>query len=132
MSKSCLDVKLNIKPVFCLFSHKYYYEGPCRMTGGDALQPGFDDVLNAKIVKGVMADLRASCPDDACTLLESAAVTATDDWDIDDGFPEKLMEDDVTADAYFVLTLFGADRVWREFGRKCKNPSSYARTSGTL
>lgn len=122
MSKSCLDVKLNIKPVFCLFSHKYYYEGPCRMTGGDALQPGFDDVLNAKIVKGVMAGLRASCPDDACTLLESAAVTATDDWDIDDGFLEKLMEDDVTADAYFVLTLFGTDRVWREFGRKCKKP----------
>ena len=58
MSKSCLDVKLNMKPVLCLFSHKYYYEGPCRMTGGDALQPGFDDVLNAKIVKGVMADLR--------------------------------------------------------------------------
>lgn len=120
MKKRCLDVKLNVKPVFCMFTHKYYYEGPCRMTGGEGLKPGFDDVLNGQIFKGVMNGLKASCPDDVCNVMEPNVVTTTDDWEMKDSYIEELLKDESETDVYFVLTLFGADRIWREFGRQSK------------
>ena len=43
------DVKLNVKPIFFCMEHKYYYEGPCRMASGQALEPGFDAMVNGKI-----------------------------------------------------------------------------------
>lgn len=30
--RSAKDVKLVVKPVFFAMEHKYYYEGPCRMS----------------------------------------------------------------------------------------------------
>ena len=30
--RSVKDVKLVVKPVFFAMEHKYYYEGPCRMS----------------------------------------------------------------------------------------------------
>lgn len=122
MEKKCLDVRLNVKPVFCVFSHKYYYEGPCRMTGGEGLQPGFDDALNGQIIKGVSKGLSFACPEDVCNLMEPNIVTSTDDWEMKDEYLETLLHEQEKVDVYFVLTLFGADRVWREFGRKCKKP----------
>lgn len=122
MIKRCVDVKLNVKPIFILFSHKYYYEGPCRMAGGEALEPGYDDNLNANIVKGVMAGIGHACPDSFAHVMNPGIVTATDDWDIKDEYFETLLEDSDEADAYIVLTLFGADRIWREFCRRCNKP----------
>lgn len=122
MEKKCLDVRLNVKPVFCLVTHKYYYEGPCRMAAGEALQPGFDDVLNGQIVKGILKGLSFACPDDVCNIMEMNAVTATDDWEIKDSYIDDLLKDQEITDVFFVFTAFGADRLWREFGRKCKKP----------
>ena len=48
MKRSVTDVKLNVKPVFIGFEHQYYYEGPCRMAGGDAIKPGFDAIVQGK------------------------------------------------------------------------------------
>ena len=39
MIKQSMNVKLNVKPIFVMFAHKYYYEGPCRMSGGETLNP---------------------------------------------------------------------------------------------
>lgn len=105
-----------------MFAHRYYYEGPCRMAGGEAIQPGFDDVLNGQILKGVMGGLKAACPDDICHVMEPNAVTVTDDWEMKDAYMKELLREESETDVYFVLTLFGADRIWREFGHRCKKP----------
>ena len=71
MEKKCLDVRVNVKPIFCMLSHKYYYEGPCRMAGGDALQPGFDDILNGQISNGILKGLGFACPEDVGNVMEA-------------------------------------------------------------
>jgi hypothetical protein len=53
MKRSVMDSALNIKPIFIGFEHLYYYEGPCRMGGGDAIQPGFDEIAQAQMCKGL-------------------------------------------------------------------------------
>jgi hypothetical protein len=122
MEKKCLDVRVNVKPVFGFVTHKYYYEGPCRMAGGDALQPGFDDILNGKIAQGVMTGLGYAAPPDVCNIMEMNAVTSTDDWELKDSYIDELLREQEQADVFFVFSAFGADRMWREFGRKCKKP----------
>lgn len=57
MIKHVTDVKLNVKPVFIGFEHKYYYEGPCRMAGGEAIEPGYDGMVNGMIYKGFIEGL---------------------------------------------------------------------------
>ena len=122
MEKTCLDVRLNVKPIFCFLSHKYYYEGPCRMAGGEALQPGFDDILNGQISNGLQKGLGFACPEDVCTVLDANIVTVTDDWEMKDAYLETLLKDQEKTDVYIVFTAFGSDRLWREFGRACKKP----------
>ncbi len=122
MEKKCLDVRVQVKPVFCHMVHKYYYEGPCRMAGGEALQPGFDEVLNGKITDGILTGLKFACPADVGTVLEPNIVSVTDDWDMKDEYLDQLLKDQDQTDVYVVFTAFGADRLWREFGRKCHKP----------
>ncbi|MCD7927441.1 MAG: fucose isomerase, partial [Oscillospiraceae bacterium] len=122
MEKKCLDVRVNVKPIFCVLSHKYYYEGPCRMAGGEALQPGFDDVLNGQISNGIQTGLKYACPEDVGVVMEANTVTVTDDWDMKDEYLEALLREQEKTDVYFVFTSFGSDRLWREFGRRCGKP----------
>ncbi|MGI6071891.1 MAG: hypothetical protein ACOX75_02590 [Lachnospiraceae bacterium] len=122
MEKTCLDVKVNVKPIFCFFAHKYYYEGPCRMTGGDALQPGFDDILNAQIQSGILKGLGFACPEDIATVMEANVVTVSDDWDMKDAYMDELMKEHEQVDVYVTFCSFGADRLWREFGKSCNKP----------
>lgn len=53
MIKHVTDVKLNVKPVFIGFEHKYYYEGPCRMAGGEAIEPGYDGMVNGMFTRAL-------------------------------------------------------------------------------
>lgn len=122
MEKKCLDVRINVKPIFCFLSHKYYYEGPCRMAGGDALQPGFDDILNGQISGGIMKGIGFACPEDIGVVMEPNIVTVTDDWDMKDEYLETLLHEQEKTDVYIIFTSFGSDRLWREFGLKCKKP----------
>ncbi len=122
MEKKCLDVRVNVRPVFCFLSHKYYYEGPCRMAGGDALQPGFDDTLNGQIQNGILAALTHCADPGVATVLPAAAVTVTDDWDMKDEYLDALLRGREETDVYLVFSSFGADRLWREFGRRCGKP----------
>lgn len=122
MNKKCLDVRVNVKPIFCFISHKYYYEGPCRMAGGDALKPGFDDILNGQIQNGLGMAMKYACPEDIAVLMEPNVVVTTDDWDMKDEYMEELMRDHDSVDVYIIFTSFGSDRIWREFGKACKKP----------
>ncbi|MBQ7447569.1 MAG: fucose isomerase, partial [Eubacterium sp.] len=85
MIKKVLDIKLNVKPVFIMFAHKYYFEGPCRMTGGEALQPGFDSIVNGAIFNGTMEGINFSMPD-CVNVMEPVFMEPTCDWDIKDAY----------------------------------------------
>ena len=122
MVKKCLDVKVNVKPVFCFLSHQYYYEGPCRMAGGDALQPGFDDILNGQIQNGVSMGIKYACPPDIANVMDPNVVITTDNWDMKDEYMAELMKDHDDVDVYIIFCSFGSDRIWREFGKKCESP----------
>ncbi len=114
MLKSCAEIKLNVKPVMVFFAHKYYYEGPCRMAGGDAIQPGFDEILNGHMKQGIMADVKKHMPD-CVNLLEPVEVEVTDDWDIKEEYFETLLEGRDEVDVYLATNSFGADNVFNEF-----------------
>ena len=121
MIKNVMDVKLNVKPVFVMFAHKYYYEGPCRMAGGDALQPGFDTMVNGAIFNGTMEGMKFAMPD-CINLMEPAYLETTCDWDIKDEYFEKLLADREEVDVYLASGAFGADQVFNEFAVRCKKP----------
>jgi len=92
------------------------------MASGEALKPGFDDIINGQIVKGISTGLGYACLDDVCNVMEANIVTATDDWEMKDSYLDDLMKDQADVDVYFIFTAFDADRMWRGFGRKCKKP----------
>ena len=79
MKRSVTDVKLNVKPVFIGFEHQYYYEGPCRMAGGDAIKPGFDAIVQGKMLKGFLANVQKYVAATGANVLEPAVVCCTDD-----------------------------------------------------
>ena len=92
MMKKVLDIKLNVKPVFIMFAHKYYYEGPCRMAGGEALEPGFDTMVNGAIFNGTMEGMKYAMPE-CVNLMEPVYLETTCDWDIKDEYFEKIFAD---------------------------------------
>jgi len=92
------------------------------MSAGEALEPGFDDIVNGQIMKGILKGLDAACPDDVCNVMDMNVATVTDDWEMKDSYIEDLLKEQENTDVFFVFTGFGADRLWREFGRKCKKP----------
>lgn len=81
MIRKCMDVKLNVKPVFVMFAHKYYYEGPCRMTGGDSLQPGFDSIVNGAIFQGTMEGIKHVMPE-CVHIMEPVFLETSCDWEV--------------------------------------------------
>ncbi len=121
MIKQSMNVKLNVKPVFVMFAHKYYYEGPCRMSGGETLNPGFDSMVNGAIFNGTMEGIHYAMPE-GVNLMEPVMLETTCDWDIKDAYFEKLLEDNSEVDVYLASGAFGADTVYNEFVVRCKKP----------
>lgn len=121
--RSAKDVKLVVKPVFFAMEHKYYYEGPCRMSSGDALEPGFDAIISGKIYQGMQKALDFNLRNDArFEVLEPAVIRTTDDWDIKEEWFESALADDHIVDFYLVNTAFGANTVIEEFALRTKKP----------
>ena len=116
-----MNTKLNVRPIFVMFSHKYYYEGPCRMAGGDAIQPGFDPIVNGHIIQGNMAQIKKAMPD-CVNLLEMKTVEVTDDWDIKEEYFETLLSGREETDVYLASNTFGADAIFNEFCVRAKKP----------
>ena len=57
------DIKLNVRPIYIDFCHRYVYEGPCRFGKGDELTYEFDQAMNAENFKKYVADLKANMPE---------------------------------------------------------------------
>lgn len=121
MIRNCLNVKLNVKPVFVMFAHKYYYEGPCRMAGGDGLQPGFDSIVNGAIYNGTMEGMKYAMPE-CVNLMEPVYLETTCDWDVKEEYFETLLADQQDVDVYLATGAFGADTVFNEFAQRCGKP----------
>ncbi len=122
MKRSVTDVKLNVKPVFIGFEHQYYYEGPCRMAGGDAIKPGFDAIVQGKMLKGFLANVQKYVAATGANVLEPAVVCCTDDWDIKDAYFEEMLADEARTDLYVVMSNFGANQVLVEFCCRTSKP----------
>ena len=121
MIRKCMDVKLNVKPVFVMFAHKYYYEGPCRMTGGDSLQPGFDSIVNGAIFQGTMEGIKHVMPE-CVHIMEPVFLETSCDWEVKEEYFETLLKDQHEVDVYLAAGAFGADTVFNEFAQKCGKP----------
>ena len=121
MIKNITDIKLNVKPLFSMFSHKYYFEGPCRMAGGEALQPGFDSMVNGAIFNGTMEGMKFAMPD-CVNLMEPVYLETSCDWDIKDAYFEKLLQDNHKVDVYLATGQFGADQIFNEFAQRAGKP----------
>lgn len=117
------DVKLNVKPIFFCMEHKYYYEGPCRMASGQALEPGFDGMVNGKIYQGFSQAIDFNLRnDERFCVLEPVIIKSTDDWDIKEEWFEAMLADDNTADFYLISTAFGSNTIIEEFALRTKKP----------
>ena len=62
MIKKASEITLKVRPIALTIEHRYYYEGPCRFGQGEALQPGFDRLLNSQIAEEFMGYLKSSAP----------------------------------------------------------------------
>lgn len=122
-TRSIDTVKLNVKPIFFSLEHQYYYEGPCRMAGGDALKPGFDAMVNGKIYKGFEQAIEFNLRnDERFDVLDPVIIRATDDWDIKEEWFEEMLADDNIADFYLVNTAFGTNTIMEEFVLRTNKP----------
>lgn len=117
------DVKLNVKPIFFCMEHKYYYEGPCRMASGQALEPGFDAMVNGKIYDGFEKAIQFNLKnDERFDVLDPVIVKSTDDWDIKEEWFDEMLADDNVADFYLVSTAFGSNTIVEEFALRTSKP----------
>lgn len=104
-----------------MFSHQYYYEGPCRMSGGETLVPGFDTIMNGNIRRGNMNQIKAVMPD-YVELLPEVSIEVGCSWDIKEEYFDELLKDQDRVDVYLAANTFGADNVFNEFAQRCKKP----------
>lgn len=117
------DVKLNVKPIFFSMEHQYYYEGPCRMSAGEALEPGFDSIINGRIYKGFQQALDFNLRNDPrFNVLDPYILKSTDDWDIKEEWFEAMLEDESDTDIYLINTAFGTNTILEEFVLRTKKP----------
>ena len=122
MKKSVMDIRLNIKPIYIGFEHLYYYEGPCRMAGGEAIQPGFDAVLQGKMYKGFLGNIDKYLSDEKFNILKPSTTKGFDDWVLSDEMVDTLLVDDHETDVYLVSSNFGANTILEEFCTKTEKP----------
>ncbi|MGN1004159.1 MAG: fucose isomerase [Oscillospiraceae bacterium] len=121
MIRSCMDVKLNVRPVFVNCAHKYYYEGPCRMSGGETLQPGFDSIVNSARMRETLETIEKMMPE-CVELMEPVSVECSDDWEVKEEYFETLLKDRDRVDVYLASNNFGADAIFNEFCLRCQKP----------
>ncbi|MEA4853437.1 MAG: fucose isomerase [Christensenella sp.] len=128
MIKKASEEKLNVKPVFIALVHKYFYEGPCRFGKGDALQPGYDEILEREMYKQFQKDVKEYMPQEV-NLLAPVYVERTDDWNQEEAMYEKIMEDNEKTDLYLFRTYIGRNEIVLETAQRTHKPVTVVPTS---
>lgn len=114
-------VKLNVRPIYIGFVHKYYYEGPCRFAEGEALTKEFDIMFNQQDYQDVIERVETMMPDEV-NLLEPIYVERSDDWESREEMFEAMAKDIGEVDLYFITVNIGRDDIVIEFAQRYNKP----------
>lgn len=115
------DIKLNVRPIYIDFCHRYVYEGPCRFGKGDELAYEFDQAMNAENFKKYVADLKANMPE-WVNLMDPIEVQRTDDWRIPNEMLETMAADYQEVDYYLYNDGARCGDVMLEFSLRYPKP----------
>ena len=115
------EVVLNVRPVVIGFEHLYYYEGPCRFGKGEALQPGYDRLVNAQKTEEFMANLRRYAPE-GVNIMDPVCGSRTDDWDNSEEMWDRFKEAILPADYLVVFCDIGVDELTIEMCQRFRKP----------
>ena len=80
MIRKACDIKLYVRPVLLGIQHRYFYEGPCRFGKGEALQPGYDRIMNEQLFDAFLTNVKDCLPEGA-EMLEPVRIGRTDNWE---------------------------------------------------
>ena len=128
MIRKASDIKLKVLPVLFGMEHLYYYEGPCRLVDGEALQPGFDKIGNEMFWKGFLDNIAKYMPA-GVEVLEPVRGGRTDDWDNKEDMWETFAQAVSGADVAFVFSNLGVDDLAIEFHLRFSIPMVICPTS---
>ena len=121
MIRKASEIKLKVLPVLLGIEHLYYYEGPCRLVDGEALQPGFDKIGNEMFWKEFLDNIQAYMPV-GIEVMEPVRGTRTDDWDNKESMWDTITQGAAQADVAFVYSNLGVDDLAIEFGLRFRIP----------
>lgn len=125
MIKRGLDIELNVRPVYIGLYHEEYYEGPCRFGSGDALQPGFDQIMNRQLSEQFAETVKNAMPEKV-KLLEPIFVERPDSWITGENLYETLLEGSAETDFYIVNSGIGRSGITLEFAQRVRKPLAIA------
>ncbi len=128
MIRKASEIKLKVLPVLLGIEHLYYYEGPCRLVDGEALQPGFDKIGNEMFWKEFLDNIQAYMPV-GIEVMEPVRGTRTDDWDNKESMWDTITQGAAQADVAFVYSNLGVDDLAIEFGLRFRIPMVVCPTS---
>lgn len=120
-----VDIKLNVRPVYLALAHEEYYEGPCRFGSGDALQPGFDSIMNQELFHLFVEKVKSNMPPQT-EMLEPIFVERTDSWVTKEALYEKLTTGVEETDFYIINSGIGRSDIALEFAMRVKKPMAVA------
>lgn len=122
MINKAKDVKLTIRPIAIGVEHLYYYEGPCRFASGDALQPGFDALVNAERKQDFLDSIAKYFPEDQFNVLECLDFKRTDDWTYSDASWKALEKGMDGVDVFLFFSGIAGDDIPIEFYERYRKP----------
>lgn len=125
MINRTMDVVLNLRPVFIALAHEEYYEGPCRFGSGEALEPGYDAIMNREIFKGFVEKVKKYVPENV-NVLEPIFVERTDNWVAKEDLYKTLLTGVEETDFYIVNSGIGRSDIALEFAMRAKKPMAIA------
>lgn len=131
MIETAKDIKLNVLPLELFCEHLYYYEGPCRFGSGDALQPGYDEIVFAERAKKFIADIKAHVPE-GTVVMDPVLFRRTDDWDEPEAQWEAMEAAVNAADVVVPMAGAGVQDLAFKFAQRFKKTMCYCPSSGAF
>jgi len=128
MITKAADIVLKVRPVFFGIEHLYFYEGPCRMVGGERLQPGYDKIGNEMFHKNFLEQIDRFKPE-GVEILDTVRGIRTDDWENKESMWDEIKAAISDADVAFIFSNIGVDDLALEFAKRYDIPMIICPTS---
>jgi len=117
MIRKACDIKLYVRPVLLGIQHRYFYEGPCRFGKGEALQPGYDRIMNEQLFDAFLTNVKDCLPEGA-EMLEPVRIGRTDNWENKEQVWDDLKKAVEDADVAFFFSNIAVDDIDVEFAER--------------